>query len=246
MRAIAVVVPVHDEAELLGRCLASIGRAAADASLADVHIRAFVVLDACGDGSAAIASMHDVSVVEVDRRNVGAARAAGVTAALDAFAAYSSGCVWLAHTDGDSEVPANWLSHQRDLADGGADLVVGTVRPDFRDLSRAQVTAWLATHHEGSPNGHVHGANFGIRASAHFAAGGFAEVTVHEDVRLVDRARQTWARIVASDAAEVRTSGRPVGRTPDGYARYLREDLVRRAGSALVDGAEDRDVGIPA
>ena len=35
------------------------------------------------------------------------------------------GSLWLANTDADSVVPWNWLIHQVDLADAGADLVLG-------------------------------------------------------------------------------------------------------------------------
>ena len=81
-------------------------------------------------------------------------------------------------------------------------------------------------------NGAVHGANLGIRSSTLAAAGGFAPVPEHEDVMIVDRARLLGAKIFASAQANVLTSGRSEGRTPGGYARYLREDLVPLAASA--------------
>ncbi|WP_418276584.1 hypothetical protein ACNHYB_01350 [Isoptericola jiangsuensis] len=72
----------------------------------------------------------------------------------------------------------------------------------------------------------MHGANLGIRASVYRAAGGFAPIPEHEDVAIVAAARTLGARIVPDAAAEVLTSARLVGRTPGGYARHLREDLV--------------------
>jgi hypothetical protein len=68
----------------------------------------------------------------------------------------------------------------------------------------------------------VHGASLGIRADLYLAAGGFETVTEHEDVSLVDRCRRLGGVVVASDDAEVLTSGRTIGRTPGGYAAYLR------------------------
>ncbi len=96
---------------------------------------------------------------------------------------------WLACTDADSAVPEHWLTRQLDLADAGADVVVGTVRPELAALSPDRARAWLATHRPGHANGHVHGANLGVRLTAHDAAGGFAPVAEHEDVGLVERAR---------------------------------------------------------
>nr|WP_241769914.1 hypothetical protein [Cellulosimicrobium sp. MM] len=42
----------------------------------------------------------------------------------------------------------------------------------------------------------------------------------------MERARAAGARVVADASAEVLTSARLVGRTPGGYARHLREDLL--------------------
>lgn len=230
--AVAVIVPAHDEEDLLEACLAAIAVAAVRARRAGIRAEVHVVLDACRDRSAAIAHRHDVAVIEVTARCVGIARDVGARAALEGFADEEPAHVWLAHTDADSTVPPNWIEEQAALARGGADVVVGTVRPDFDDLSPAQRAAWLRTYTPGAPNGHVHGANLGIRGSVYLACGGFAAMPVHEDVHLVDEARARGARIVASDAASVHTSGRAVGRAPDGYARYLRDDLLRGAAGA--------------
>lgn len=232
IRAVAVVIPAHDEEALLGACLASV--AAAIAQLSTTHpgvtCRAWVVLDACRDASAAVADAAGVRAIRIEQRNVGAARAAGLAAARTRFARIPPEGLWTAHTDADSDVPSHWLSHQVDLADDGADVVVGTVRPDFRDLDAQRTAAWWARYSPGVANGHVHGANLGVRATVLDTVGGFAAVPEHEDVRLVEAARAAGARIVASDGAWVRTSGRLEGRTPGGYARYVREDLIAGLG----------------
>ncbi|PPF86713.1 hypothetical protein C5B96_04850 [Subtercola sp. Z020] len=134
--------------------------------------------------------------------------------------------MWIANTDADSAVPPTWLLEQLALAEHGADVMIGTVRPDFADLTPQQVDAWLATHVPGAANGHVHGANLGLRASLYERAGRFQPLDEHEDVDLVGRLRALDARIVPSAAAEVLTSGRQAGRTPGGYAGYLRTALV--------------------
>lgn len=217
---VLVVVPVHDEQELLADCLASVDVAA---RAAGVPVDVVAALDDCRDGSAAVARAAGVRTVPVRAGAVGAARAAGVAAGL-ALHAEDPRAVWLACTDADTVVPPHWLRGHRALADGGADVVVGTVRPDPRDLTPRQLAAWRATRVPGRPNGHVHGANLGVRADAYLRAGGFAPLPEHEDVDLVARLRADPAVVVrASDEVDVVTSGRLVGRTPGGYAGYLRE-----------------------
>ncbi len=225
-RAVAVVIPAHDEEELIGACLDAVRLAAAAVSDRVEHVSVHVAADACSDQTSRIALAAGAEVVFPEQRGVGAARAAGVTSALAAHAHVPPRSIWIAHTDADSVVPAHWLVHQLELASAGADVVVGTVRPDFRDLSAEQTSAWWATHVPGTANGHVHGANLGTRASTLVGAGGFEHVLEHEDVLLVAEARARGARLVASDDAWVRTSGRPVGRTAGGYAGYLREQLI--------------------
>ena len=232
VRAVCVVVPVHDEEALLGRCIAAL-RHAVDlerSRAGAVSVEVVLVLDGCTDASASIARLSPFRVVEVSERRVGAARATGVEAGLAALREVSGtlpdAAVWIASTDADSVVPQHWVSSQLELAEQGADVVVGTVRPDPTDLTARQRAAWSATHVPGRANGHVHGANLGMRADVYAAAGGYPPVDEHEDVVLVARARAAGARVVASDDAWVLTSGRQQGRTPGGYARYLREDLV--------------------
>jgi glycosyltransferase involved in cell wall biosynthesis len=234
--ALVVVVPAHDEEELLPRCLAALGRAL-DRPRAEqpaLAVSAVVVLDACSDSSAEIVSASGLSAVTVQHRAVGAARRDGVEHALAALpraaretAAYRT---WIATSDADSAVPPHWLTHQVALARRGADVVVGTVRPSLDDLSPDRARAWLRNHRPGAANGHVHGANLGARLSSYRAAGGFGPEPEHEDVTFVAAARAAGARVVATDASWVLTSGRLVGRTPGGYARHLRDDLLRSPG----------------
>ena len=237
IEAVVVVVPVHDEAGLLDRCLHALAAAVA---AVDIPCEVRIVLDACTDGSAVVAARHPFSVLRADAHAVGRARTIGVRDALSSLRDVSADRVWIANTDADSAVPADWLRAQLSQAAAGADVVVGTVRPDFEDLTPMHRSLWLETHTRGAPNGHTHGANLGLRASTYRAAGGFAPVGEHEDVHLVDACRRIGASIVASDAAEVMTSGRFVGRTPGGYAGYLREQARRlRLGETLLLGQRE-------
>ncbi|WP_456824515.1 glycosyltransferase [Cellulomonas sp. P5_E12] len=217
---VIVVVPARDEEDLLARCLTSVVAAASQLSGPTAHV--VVVLDDCLDRTPDIARSFPVDVHEVAARSVGAARAYGVAVGLAAGAAPLSR-TWIACTDADSEVPPHWLTSQLSRADAGADVVVGTVRPDPQDLTEDQLATWSATRVQGRPNGHVHGANLGVRADAYVRAGGFPHRPEHEDVELVRLLAQDARHVVvASDEADVLTSGRRYGRTPNGYAGYLR------------------------
>jgi glycosyltransferase involved in cell wall biosynthesis len=221
---VAVVIPARDEEELVGDCLESVAHAVTVARRrygSRLAVKVVLVADGCTDDTVAIASGIDgVEVVETAGSNVGAARKAGVDHAL-AVVGGPSDRIWIANTDADSLVPPNWLTEQLELAAGDVDLMIGTVHPTFDELSAAQVAAWRKNHRPGVPNGHAHGANLGIRASAYLRAGGFPAIPEHEDNDLVDRVRASGARIVASDRCDVETSGRRVGRTNGGYARFL-------------------------
>lgn len=230
--AVAIVVPVHNEAELLGGCLAALSAAVAHTQRTHpgVVVSTVVVLDACTDASEQIARSWAVRTLRVDARNVGTARRLGVAAALARLGNVPLRETWISTTDGDSAVPVSWLSHQIDVAAWGADLVLGTVRPDFADLTSEHAEHWLATHPRGRPAGNVHGANLGLRADTYFAAGEFGDLDQHEDVELVRAARATGARVRVTDENEVQTSGRFWGRTSAGYAAFVRATHERIAG----------------
>ena len=214
---IGVVIPARDEEQLIGAALHAVDRAARRVAL---DVRVIVVADRCTDSTADIARRLGAEVIELDGEGgVGRARAVGSDRAL------ALGADWLAHTDADSTVPANWLVEHCHRAERGADVVIGTVRPRFTDLSAHHIRAWLTTHPRGQSLGHVHGANLGIRSSAYVVAGGFHPLLEHEDVELVERLRAV-GRMVETDVAEVITSGRRWGRTGGGYAGYLREQLL--------------------
>ncbi len=218
---VGVVIPARNEEQLIARCLASV-RVAATAAGGRVTI--VVVADACTDRSVELAQRFasesgttaEWIVEAVDLENVGEARALGSRRAID------RGCSWLAHTDADSVVPPNWIREQRAISRAGIDVMIGTVRPDFADLSPAHVEKWRATHIPGRPNGHVHGANLGLSVQRYLDVGGFSPMPEHEDVDLVHRLRKAGAVFIASDRAEVMTSGRFDGRTAGGYAGHLR------------------------
>lgn len=212
---IGVVIPAHNEEELLPACLASVTRAARDPDLRGEEVRVVVVLDACTDRSTEIAHAHGAEIVRTEQRNVGAARALGSALALQA------GARWLAFTDADSEVPRNWLSQQLAL---GADAVCGIV--SIRDWSSHPPIVkqrYLRLYEARDGHRHIHGANLGICANAYRAAGGFEPLSVHEDVVLVRRLEAGGARVAWVAEPCVSTAARLSGRLTGGFACHLRK-----------------------
>ncbi|QTG82517.1 glycosyltransferase [Arthrobacter crystallopoietes] len=230
IRHVVVVVPVRNEEELLAGCIGCIRHAMdrLEATRPDLTAALTVVLDGCTDGSAAIAravaAQHgSIQILEADYGSVGAARAAGTTAALERVRNLNGAmeAVWIACTDADTLVPGNWLTAFVGLANTGADAVTGTVEPDPAQLDAKRLAAWHHRHGRSAEAAPVHGANLGIRASAYLAAGGFRGMAEHEDVRLVEDLRSSGAIVRSSRAVHAVTSGRLEGRTPGGFAGYL-------------------------
>jgi cellulose synthase/poly-beta-1,6-N-acetylglucosamine synthase-like glycosyltransferase len=224
IRQVVVIVPAADEEQRIARCLASIRGAQHHLSrhAAHVQVQVIVALDSCRDGTAAIcASFPRVSTVTTTSRSAGAARRAGSTAALRRVAGPVSE-LWLASTDADSQVPADWLTVMVAAAGHGADLVLGTVLPG-PGLNPAARARWLARHHLRDGHPHVHGANLGIRASAYLALGGWQPLTAGEDADLARRAVAAGhLRIIRTATIPVVTSARPAARAPHGFSSYLR------------------------
>lgn len=210
---IAVVVPVHDEAETLDRCLASVQQAAAHPLLAGEPVLVVVVLDRCHDTSAEITARRGVAAVVIEAGNVGAARAAGAEHAIGA------GARWLAFTDGDSAVAPDWLVAQLAL---DADAVCGTVTvDDWTGLSYTARRCHEVTYRDSDGHRHVHGANLGVSTAAYRAVGGFRPLATGEDIALVGAIEATGLRIGWSARPRVTTSARLRGRAPAGFAEHL-------------------------
>lgn len=224
IRRVAVVIPAANEEQRIGRCLSAVAAARRHLYYSDVAVavRTVVVLDGCQDRTAVIAAAsREVQAVAISAASAGAARRAGASAAL--ASAGPPGELWLANTDADSQVPANWLTGMLTEARLGAHIVLGTVLPG-RDLEPRTRAEWFSRHHLRDGHPHVHGANFGIRADAYLSLGGWPAVVTGEDTELARRAARTGhLRISRTASIPVVTSVRPDGRAPRGFSGYLRD-----------------------
>lgn len=210
---IGVVVPAHDEAAHIGGCLAAIGHAARCPALRGEPVVVVVAADRCRDRTVEIAEACGAHVVVADGGNVGSARAAGMRAAI------AAGADWLATTDADSTVPADWLSAQSAC---GADAFCGMVAvADWCDFAADVQHAHARAHLACDGHRHVHGANLGVATAAYLACGGFRPLAAHEDVALVGDLEAIGARIVRRAAPVVLTSARREARAQGGFADYL-------------------------
>ena len=221
VEAACVVVPAHNEEELLPTCLSALRRAA---DVVSVPVHVLVVADTCGDRTAAIARAYGVRVIRIGARNVGTARAAGMSELLRLTAACDRSAVWLATTDADTVVPPDWLHRQLSYASQGWDVVLGTVTVPDWDGHPPHVPAAFDALYEFGDGGHphVHGANLGIRASAYLAAGGFSSLRTAEDHALLAAATGAGFSVLQASDITVETSGRHHARAPRGFSHLLR------------------------
>lgn len=223
---IGVIVPAHNEAQAIRRCLHSIAAAAAHPRLRGEEVVVVVALDACSDATETVCLEQGVPTVALDARCVGSARAAGADYAL------ACGARWLASTDADSAVPPDWLWRQ--LACGG-DAFCGVVEVadwlDYPERVRA-----LFSEREAVRDGHrhIHGANLGMSAATYLAAGGFQPLRTGEDVALVEAVARCGKRIAWLAHPAVSTSARRVARAPRGFCSFLRALEEEAAGTPLL------------
>lgn len=222
---VAVLIPARNEEVLLPRCIASVLRACALLP-ANVTFDIVVAVDSSTDGTFSIAtSMLGAlgRVIQTDVGSVGKARSLAARTALDSYSGTFTYC-WLANTDADCEVPETWLIDQLDLASSGAQAIAGTI--DVDDFSEHQLGVDLRFRqtylfHADGTHPHVHGANIGMRADVYLRAGGWSSRPTAEDHDLWNRLTMFGCHQLSVARLRVVTSGRRIGRAPDGFAKAL-------------------------
>lgn len=224
IRALAAIVPAHNEQELLPDCLASLGRAASHPAVADIRILLLVVADQCIDRTAAVAYRAGAQVALTEARNVGVARSVGAARAVEILEreGICDRQIWLAYTDADSTVPPDWFARHLAYAGQGWSAVLGMVqvsdwspRPPGTARLFRELEAHVPEHHR------VHGANLGVRADVYRRAGGFPALPVGEDHALTASLRRLGFRVKIAEDMVVDTSARVSGRIDGGFSDYL-------------------------
>lgn len=215
---IGVVVPAHNEQELLPGCLA--GLAAAMAAVT-VPVELLVVLDSCTDAS--LAAAGNVPTLTVNERNVGAARRSGFGRLLQSRpVGVLDSQTWLATTDADTVVPSNWLTGMLEHAARGWDAIAGTVQVGDWDGHTPETRAsWRAGYDSRDGHRHVHGANLGFRGDAYRLVGGMAPIALSEDAQLISALDAAGRRVLRTGELPVVTSGRRQARIEGGFASFL-------------------------
>lgn len=221
----AVLIPASNEEDLLARCLDSVKQASL-AVLPQASLDIILVADRSTDrtreiGERLLRGFGDV--VETDAGVVGNARARAAQKALGRYGGARELC-WLCNTDADSFVPPTWLRDQLVLARQGIHAVAGTICVDSFDEHLPLVRDRFRETYLIAPDGshtHVHGANLGVRADFYLRAGGWRALSTAEDHDLWDRLETAGARRITVSHIEVVTSGRRVGRAPNGFAAAL-------------------------
>jgi glycosyltransferase involved in cell wall biosynthesis len=222
---IAVLIPASNEQDLLPRCLTSIKEAGRLVeSFASVDI--VLAVDHSVDQTKSIgqAMLADSGIViETDGGIVGEARARAAQVALDRYEGRHDLC-WLVNTDADSFVPEGWLQSHLKLAQRGVHAIAGTVDVDTFKEHASFVKDRFRRSYLISADGshpHVHGTNFGIRADWYLRAGGWSSLATGEDHDLWNRLKRMGAKRASVSHIEVVTSGRRIGRAPNGFAATL-------------------------
>jgi glycosyltransferase involved in cell wall biosynthesis len=222
---IAVLIPARDEEQLLPRCLRSVLEACRRLPQG-VTSDIVIVADRSTDKTRQIAEdliQRSGVVIETNAGCVGSCRALAAEIALERYRGPRERC-WLANTDADCEVPADWLVQQLSVAEVGYAAVAGIVDVDSfveHEASVPQLFRLTYLIHTDGTHPHVHGANLGVRADAYVESGGWRNLTTAEDHDLWQRLHHGKHRRSPDASLRVVTSGRRVGRAPHGFADAL-------------------------
>ena len=223
LRALGVVMPVHNEESVVTSALEAIDHAIRRLP-SGIDCRVAVVLDSCEDSSSkrvAQWSTGSSALVLCSRgRNVGRARKKGCEALVSAFCEFDRNAIWLATTDADSVVPEEWLRVQAACFEEGVDVWAGRVGiADRTERTPGVIARWKKLY--ASERRPVHGASLGFAANAYVELNGFRALRSGEDRDLYERAQDIGLRVHHDTRAVVMTSARRQARAPHGFGRAL-------------------------
>ena len=247
MKDSVVAIPVKDEANRIGSCLAALSRQSIPAN----HV--VLLLNNCTDGTADIVRAlpqgpHRLHVIECELE--GASASAGVARGLAmnyAASLLSEGV--LLTTDADAEVPANWVETNLRAIDEGADAVCGRAvidpveallipphlhEDDAREVAYGRLLDEIASivlpdpadpwprHREES------GASIAMSVAMFRRIGGLPSRPSGEDRALIALLRSLDALVRHDPHISVTVSGRIEGRARDGMADTIRRRIAQQ------------------
>ena len=243
--AVGVVVPVHDEEDLLPAALEGVEEAV-DALPLSTSCRVAVVLDDCRDGSSAVARAWArrvrALVIERECRSVGSARRAGTQALLSILARGAcrprSGWRPPMPTRGCRRTGSPFSSS---AYGSGSDLWAGQGQ---RRRGECRCGAcWKETYAaERQP---IHGASMGFSAFLYQRIGGFRPLRTGEDRDFHRRAVAAGFRVTYDLQAAVTTSARRKGRAPGVLRGRVGGRRGRTARSECLNRREFRLAAVP-
>jgi glycosyltransferase involved in cell wall biosynthesis len=247
-----VAIPVRDEVQRIGGCLAALSRQSIPAD----HV--VLLLNNCTDRTAEVVKQlpparHRVHVVECSLNkslaSAGVARAMAMKHACSLVDSSRSEEAVILTTDADAEVPEHWIEANLRAIAQGADAVCGMAvidplealliprhlhQDDAREVAYARLLDEIASvllpdpadpwprHAEDS------GASIAIRTSMLRRIGGMPCLRSGEDRALMARLRLMDARVRHDPAISVVVSGRIYGRAEGGMADTMRRRMVRQ------------------
>lgn len=225
MTTVGIVIPAHDEAELVGDAVRAV---VAACGRVDATCVVVVVDDGSSDGTTEVArealdgfaGLGSVVVGSFGRAST--ARCAGIDLIRAVVADPAD--TWVLSTDADSVVPPTWIQAYLAHHERGSVAVAGIV--DLLDEDALWGERWRrdygATVGADLAHPHVHAANLGIRFDVYDEVGGFTDLDRIEDIDLWRKVRAAGYVPVADGSIVVSTSARFTGRVEVGFAHALR------------------------
>lgn len=213
---IGIVIPAHNEAMTIAKCLASV-QSAIDQLPSTIKAYPLVVLDSCTDDTQKLVKATGVDYLCCNYHCVGQVRDIGIRYAIE------NGATWLACTDADSVVPMDWLVQQIEhIIYQPTDMICGVVDIDsWAHLTPQTREDYIAHYQDRMGHRHIHGANLSFNSKAYLAVDGFAHLPCHEDVDLVKKFEDQGYAITWSNRVRVLTSSRLKARATEGFAVFL-------------------------
>lgn len=243
-----IAIPVRNEAERIGACLAAIG---SQKGRGANSLGILLFLNNCSDDTVAVVAdlrrrlALPMRVIERDMAgaHAGWARREAMEAAARWLDESGSADGVILTTDADSRVPQDWVARNLAAIGAGADAVAGRIALDPDEAARLPDALHARGRLEGAYEALLSelaavidprsddpwpchwtasGATIGVRLSTYRHIGGMPAVPVGEDRAFMDRLMAADARVRHAPDIVVITSGRLDGRAPGGAADTMK------------------------